>query len=257
MDLVGGNLMKIFDAHMHLRSADEKGVDEIINLLSAHKEWEILLILNSYQEYKVVRDHYEKFLAVKNQIRFAVILLPENFFIKEALKFLGREQGYKTVVKIHPRLSNMKYSQMDSYIECLRELDFNTVVVDNFVYGSTVADFTTDFINRLALEFKDKNIVMAHSGGCDLLHNLMVTKDKKNIWYEISMTCTYLYESSVRFDMIQLIKFHSKRVIFGSDFPDWKTEQALNVVEELMAVSELNQMQKEDILYNNAICVYT
>lgn len=247
--------MKVFDAHMHLRVADVNGINEIIDFLIFHPEYEIVLILNSHEEYDAIKANYNKFLSVTSRINFAINLNPKDLFIINAMDFFQRV-GKIPLVKVHPRLNNMKKSQMKLYMQLLRNMEFKTIIVDNFVYGSTVADFTVEFINCLASEYKDRNIVMAHSGGCDLLHDLMVTKDKKNIWYEISMTCTYLFYSSVQFDLIQLIKFHSKRVIFGSDFPDCNTEQALKRTEELMCRAELSKEQKEDILYNNAVNVY-
>jgi predicted TIM-barrel fold metal-dependent hydrolase len=97
---------------------------------------------------------------------------------------------------------------------------------------------------------------MAHSGGIHLLQTMLYTRSVKNIFYDISFTCNYLYTTSVKQDMVHFLKYTANRVMFGSDYPDFTVHEAAKTVLELAGLAFLSEDQKERIFYQNAADMY-
>ncbi|HET9030594.1 MAG TPA: amidohydrolase family protein [Candidatus Aquilonibacter sp.] len=95
------------------------------------------------------------------------------------------------------------------------------LIVDAFYYGSDLAHQPSlPGIIAIAQDSPERPVIVAHCGGYRLLEYFFHLRDLPNIWYDLSFSLQYLSDSSLRSDLIKLIRYTSPdRLMFGSDFP--------------------------------------
>lgn len=248
--------MKIYDAHMHIDTLTETPAEDLREYMEKSNLEKAVLILNTSEEYRIFAEKIvgEKFF--ENKFYVVIGLNKHDMFLDEG-KELCKRLKQKYCIKLHPRLFQMTEEETKWYIEQIWKEKPDVVVVDDFLYGCEVPHYyNIDLICKLAKEFAEMKIVMAHSGGVNLLEHVMRTKGLKNIYYDLSLTCNYLADTSVFKDIGWLIKFLGDRAMFGSDYPTFTVRQAREKMEEVFEDLEEPEKYYKQIFETNIHKVY-
>ena len=89
-----------------------------------------------------------------------------------------------------------------------------------------------------------------------MLECQMLTRWIPNIAYDLSLSSSYLIGTSIRFDMVNLIRYTSNRIMFGSDYPSISFMSAIQNFKTLCEESEVDQLQIASMFYDNANSLY-
>lgn len=89
-----------------------------------------------------------------------------------------------------------------------------------------------------------------------MLKTFLLTRPLKNIYYDYSLTCNYLEGTSVHQDLINGLRNTNDRIMFGTDFPDFRFEEAIRATRKLCFEAGLNKEQEENVFYYNALGIY-
>lgn len=253
---------KIFDAHIHFNIPEKivdcdslQVYDDLQNTLKQANVDNCLLIINSDKERSVYAQIIQKGIKFPYYTASCIDFKNQNsisFYEKFLFAF-----GSKNI-KIHPRLSNLSVSEITNIIWKLKNVEFENVIVDAFGYGHSIKNHIgIELAIEIASAYPDKKVIIAHSGGERLLECFLYTRDLSNIYYDISLTCTYLKGTHVEQDLIHMMKYNSSKIVFGSDYPDFTPEEALNSILDMCNMADLNEEQVQNILYNNALSIYS
>lgn len=215
-----------------------------------------VLILNTPEEQQLALEQGQK-LCEEGRVRFAACLDHRQ---PDPLAFVHtvREKRIPlTIGKLHPRVTDIRREEFSALVPLLERADFKTVIVDCFVYGHQIENHVGMELGiYLAQRFPEINFVLAHSGGCRLLETMLCTRTLSNIYYDYSLSCCYLWNTSIWQDMVQMLKFNSHRIMFGSDYPDFTPAQAKEKILLLAKQAELTPEQTERVLDKNAYALY-
>ena len=231
--------MKIFDAHRHVGKgpagrydlARVSGTNYIFNQVSSYRA-----------NAKSVPDGDSVSLVFDHRRNL-------DFVLGEAKK------GRLAALKIHSREQRLRESDYPVIAEKLalapRSLP---VIVDAFYYG-TELDHQPSLrgIILLATRHPERDFVVAHSGGYEVLKYFCHLRELRNIHYDLSFSLQYLSDSSRAADLAKLIRFTDKRrIMYGSDHPWASPKLQLNVLEGIFRTLDLSAADRERILYKNA-----
>lgn len=247
--------MKIIDAHSHLPK--DKKISSLLSLMDANNTEKVLLILNTKEDQEEVLKQLALLLQYKKRIGIAVgydIAIPD---IDDYITNL-QKQGISCVIKLHSRIMQYTLAQIPEILKRLRNVDFNTIMVDGFDYGHHLENLINlELLVAVAEAFSEKNVVFAHAGGIQILKTMLCTRTLKNVNYDLSLTVPYLFNTSIKQDILHFLRFNHTKVMFGSDYPDFSIEesyQKFNILfQELGFTSEII----ENVLYNNANRLYS
>lgn len=251
--------MKIIDAHIHLNTNSSFGTEDFLALLETKKLEKAVLILNTDEQWEVFERNINRFIEFKDRIHIGLILdtnKAEEF--KKRSTYL-RDRNIVFSIKLHSRYSKLTVKDFDVIDRYLYTCQVQSIIVDAFYYGSNLENqIGMELSVHLARVFPDKRIIMAHFGGIHILSAMLYTRDLKNIYYDISLTQTYLSSTSVWMDLLHCVKYNCERVMFGSDYPDCRLEEAIEQSNKLIQQLDVNARQKfaTNIFYANANKVY-
>lgn len=142
--------------------------------------------------------------------------------------------GYPfSLVKLHPRLN--RYDPLDS--RCLAVLDAISsaesplpVWIDSLLYNRHVIlkKPPVDTFHELACRYPSVPFVILHSCGSCLLQLADSLRDCPNATLDLSFTLTRCGQSSLVSDIRHLVSTFDRRLIFGSDFPEFGLKTAID-----------------------------
>ncbi len=250
------NAMHIIDAHLHL---DLKERDPLCSLLAKMDEESIdkgVLILNMPDERRAFLDNFR--LYSHNKERFVILAginSHDESSVKEFIQLI--DLGCSPGIKIHPRLFNLTLDDISWYIDFCEQFPKMPIMIDSLFYGEMIEHHIgVEYGVFLARHFKDRNIIMAHSGSLDFLKCMMATRYLDNVYYDYSFIQSFFKNTSLRMDMVDFLKRTSFRIMYGSDFPSFKLSECRNDFLCLIKEASLNEKQIRDVFYNNALEVY-
>lgn len=250
------NYSATIDAHIHFNMSKANPVEDLEQYISQHEVEKVVLILNTQSEMAVLLEDENFIKELLHKIEFVFGMNRNESFYEQGKSFCEK-YGKKLNIKLHPRLFNICRSEMKWYLDGIGRLSPENIVIDDFLYGNSVAeDIGVELVCAAAERFPEKKVVMAHAGGVNLLNHVMRTKTYKNVYYDISLTCNYLFDSSIQQDLLWMIKFMGHRIMLGSDYPDFHIGQAKENVQILKRKINLDEEIWEKILFGNARMVY-
>jgi len=148
--------------------------------------------------------------------------------------------GSFRVLKLHPRLN--RYDPLDprslAILEELASWEVPLPVwLDSLLYykGGSLQKSLVDTIHEIVGRFQTINFVILHAGGSWALQLAEAIRDCQNTFLDISFTLCRYRNSSVWTDLRFLIETFDRRIVFGSDFPEFGTSQALDYFRDLTA----------------------
>lgn len=236
--------MEIYDAHVHIDLREEDRLYKYLEEICGGN-----IIANSQEELNAILCHQNIFSTGK---KLNLVVYWHDEFAEQSERW-KKELGIKKIgVKLHPRIQNYVAADIEWIIDGLERIDFDSIIIDAFDVGSRTENFISlQLILKLAKAYPNKKMIVAHAGGYRCLEYLLVLKDFKNIFYDISFTVNYLKYSSVPLDIKNLLYTRRDKVLFGTDFPEYGLEETLNnfnrIVRDMEDKEEISQL----VLYEN------
>lgn len=207
-----------YDCHLHFPMRLSEPVSHLLKVIDSSINLKgFILILNSSMEEELYLRNMELFKQ-RNHVPAFLLNMDSEICIKKFEKL--EDMGIKYVVKIHPRISRITRDDFIYLKDCLKQLSFQTVIVDNWVFGSQIENHVgTELAIYIAESFPNKTIVSAHAGGCRIVESMLLTRPVKNIFHDLSLTQMYFKGSSLEMDIDYFIRWSCERILFGSDYP--------------------------------------
>lgn len=247
---------KIIDAHIHFDMSQKDPAENLKEYVERHGLEKVVLIINTQSEMAVLLRSEKIAKELMHRIEFVFGMNQHDAFYEQGKEYCLKF-GKKLNIKLHPRLFQICKSEIRWYMDEIEKISPENIVVDNFLYGNSVAeDIGMELICTAAERFSKKKVIMAHAGGVNLLNHVMRTKTYKNVYYDVSLTCNYLFESSIQQDLLWLLKYMSGRIMLGSDYPDFHIGQARDNMESLKRRIALDEEAWDKVIFGNAKTIY-
>lgn len=249
-------MRSIIDAHIHVDTHDVCSIQKLVEQMDQHNVRKSVLIVNTQEEFVAVKDDLHTLFA--NKERFHLVS-GVNVHHKDPLAIYNffSNMGLDSDVKLHPKLFNYTRTDFEEIFSVVENLKVKNIVIDTLYFGEQVENHIgTELGIFLAQRLPQKRIVLAHAGSVRLLECQMYTRNLTNIVYDLSFTASYLNHTSVRYDMINFLKYTSNRIMFGTDYPSFDMERAINCLTELGVQAGLSEQGMNRVFYQNAQEIY-
>ena len=247
--------MKIIDAHIHLNPSDEAAVTSLLHQLDAHDVEKAILILNVKEEYDAFIKDIASFKANSNRFWIAagINIHDESSYARfDQL----RQMGIAPKVKVHPHLFKIRKEDIEDVVKALEP--YNTqIIVDSLYYGEEIEYHNGVEVGlAIARQYPNRKVVMAHSGSVEFLKCMMLTRYLPNVFYDYSFIQTFFQHTSLRLDMVNFLSRTANRIMFGSDYPSFTLDSALDNMKSLAEEAGIKDEQIEMVFAQNANKVY-
>jgi predicted TIM-barrel fold metal-dependent hydrolase len=107
--------------------------------------------------------------------------------------------------------------------------------------------------HKLTSSFPNTIFIIMHAAGTHALSLYEAVKDNPNVYLDLSFTISKYKGSSVDFDIAFLIEKFDRRLIWGSDFPEFNVEQSLIDFNKL--ATTVADSKKRNILSSNLLTI--
>jgi uncharacterized protein len=267
--------MKLFDFNIHLPQKESANVNEVIqddlNLNSQGLINGLKRHYNSIEKTSGINillfnqklfDNDPDFSPFIRQIRnkFEHFLLTALIDFRNPLIDQYLDRAKKEGVHTFMFNSYLQKIAEQDYEKVLRVCRFaeanNTVICIDGSYGTSKM-FTYDNM-KLACYVADHitnvPIVIIHSGGYRIMEAMWLALDKKNVMLDTSFSLNYYLGSSLEQDYAFVYKrIGAKRVLFGSDVPYMKFDEAFSHQLDFFKRNGFSQEELGNIFYGNAM----
>lgn len=234
--------MKIFDCHCHI----EQGLLNYDLDNVCHRN----IIFNSIDDYKnFIQDVPEGdsvSLIFDYKSNLDYVLDAVNKKEINALKIISRDQ----------QLNESDYALLINKLKLVKKNI--PIIIDAFYYDHHLK-YQPSLVSiiEIAKQFPDRKIIVAHSGGHKILDYFFHLRTLKNIYYDLSFSLQYLYDSSCFLDLIKLIKYTDKnKIMFGSDYHWASPKQQFKILNEIFNKLNFNESDVQKIFFFNAENVF-
>lgn len=189
-------------------------------------------------------------------IGFATCEIKEkNFKITDVMKEI--EEYSLKGLKLHPRIQNFGIREYERVFMIVKEMTSKKlpIIIDSFPYGNTLfEDDSLKMIDALARDLPQAKLIVAHSGGIQLMKAFLVAKKHPNIYLDISFILLYFKGSSIIMDLGFLMRnLGINRVIYGSDSPQMDMGEYYRETIHFFDTLGLSNRETEDIFANNIL----
>jgi predicted TIM-barrel fold metal-dependent hydrolase len=160
------------------------------------------------------------------------------------------QSGFRGI-KLHPRLGG--YDPLDArVVDIMRAAGQAGLVVfldTLFRQRAHPGRSAVDVIDRLAAQCPMASIVALHGGGVELLEVAQVVKAHPNVVLDLSYTILAYAGSSVDLDLGWVLRYLDRRVIVGSDMPEFTPFDAFARLDEL--TRDLSEEKRANVAFRN------
>jgi len=163
----------------------------------------------------------EQFLESPKSIYPLPMIASKDFSELDALLTYYYKIGVRGV-KLHPRFLKISFqeSRLDEIFELCEEKKFTLFICTVPYYEKEDFRFI-DALLRKCLAWPTLKIVLLHGGYYHLLELAERVRPAENILIDLSATLTRFYDSSLGLDIKYLFRNFDKRVVIGTDFPEY------------------------------------
>ncbi|MBX2905395.1 MAG: amidohydrolase family protein [Taibaiella sp.] len=234
--------MNVFDCHFHIETGLEKydietsGKNIIFNSIESYREHHSLA--SKHDTVSLIFDYKERLDEVKSIV----------------------DGGGINALKIHSRIQKLAEADYPALIEKMIAFDPKTpIIVDAFFFGDDL-EFqpSLPFIVKLARQFPEIPVIVAHCGGYDVMKFFYHLRKLPNIYFDLSISLAYMRSTSVYADFKNLINFGERgRVMFGTDYPYIVPSVQLGVFNQMADELNMPSEKRNEILYTNARSVFS
>jgi predicted TIM-barrel fold metal-dependent hydrolase len=256
--------LRIFDAHAHLYldggislSKHKSDADSILSEMDEVGVEKALIIsiaphMDQDRIFKEVNRH-------PGRLYFVGSVDPWSSNSIGMIEYSVKKLGAKAI-KLHPRLQGFGYENLDLIMPIADYCGKIGVplILCSFCGGKSLFNSRpVELIFELARRNPSTIIVMAHAGGHRPLEALLVQKACPNVYLEISFSPLYFAKSSVETDFhFMLHKCDSKKIVYGSDYPEKSMSESVEWLLKSPSVMQLSSEDLENILFRNAVDIY-
>lgn len=143
------------------------------------------------------------------------------------------EGGLAKFVKIHPRQTGIAplEPRLGRFLDVAAENN-TPVIFDTYIRGNAIPlkELIPFRYDELARSRPNLTIILAHAGGHRVLDALAVAQTQPNVYLELSHVLAYFKETSLEKDFAFVMNKLDKKLIYGSDFPEYPIDTYLNIV---------------------------
>ena len=185
---------------------------------------------------------------------FARLYETELKTITKKIKEL-HDEGQIEALKIHSRILKIDESDYPYLFDSLKLFDPKVpIIYDGFYYGSDIEYRPRlEKLIELTRMYPKLPIIVAHSGGYEILKYFLHLMKIENIYYDLSLSLQYFHDSSLYLDFKKLIKFSNRnKIMFGSDFIDGNPRNQFEILQTMFDELSLPLGDRLNINYNNA-----
>lgn len=247
--------MSIVDAHIHLDLKDKTPVSSLLSQMDSHGIEKAMLILNVKEEYDAFMAEIAAFQTNKKRFWIASGINIHDDSSFERFNELC-QMGFEPKVKIHPRLFKIKKEDIELVVEAIEP--YNTqIIIDSLYYGPEI-EYHNGIETGVAivLRYPERKVVMAHSGSIEFLKCMMATRYLPNVYYDYSFIQTFFQHTSLRLDMVDFLRRTANRIMFGSDYPSFSLDSAVDNMKSLANEAGLSEEQLGMVMKQNAEKIY-
>ena len=268
--------MKVFDFNIHLYSKEKGELSEQLkvntqlssnDLITGFEKYKDHLVnsgLNSanfmlFNQEIILDSELCKFMNnVENVLPNSIFTLLFDFRNKMFVEniHVARSLGFK-FIKFHCYTQNILDTEFNLILECCK-------VAQNIGLGICIdASFGTTGLYKhdnlklaayLAENINKAPIILLHSGGARVFDAMLIADLCPNVYLETSLSLDFYSGSSIIQDFaFAYKKIGLHRVLYASDYPYKKVDGAINDIINLCDMYGISDIDKENILYNNAI----
>lgn len=182
-------------------------------------------------------------------------------FEKKNKEFVLKEfqSGNIDAVKINSRDQGFTQEAYPVLFSTLKEIPKHLpIIYDAFYFSHKLENQPSlKYLINLCLNFPERKIIVAHSGGYEVLKYFFHLRTLPNIYYDLSLSLLYLYDSSCYLDLIKLIKYTDKsRILFGTDFY-WAPAKSQKIIfDEISKKLNLNKIDIQKIYSENSLDLF-
>ena len=159
-------------------------------------------------------------------------------------------------IKLHPRLGG--YDPLDPRaLDTIRAAGDAGMVVfldTLFRQRGRATPCAADVIDRMVTSCPGVRIVLLHGGGTEILDVAQVVRIHENLLLDLSYTLIAFAGSSVDLDLAWVLRHLDRRVVVGSDMPEYTPSEAFGRVEDLMR--DLPPVKRANVTYENLAAVF-
>lgn len=247
--------MVIIDAHIHLNPSDKAAVSSLLHQLDTHGIEKAMLILNVKEEYDAFVKDITTFKSNSNRF-----WITSGINIHDKSSYARFDElcqiGIAPKVKIHPHLFKIRKEEIDDVVNALEPYD-TQIIVDSLYYGAEIEYHNGVEVGlAIARQYPTRKVVMAHSGSVEFLKCMMLTRYLPNVFYDYSFIQTFFQHTSLRLDMVNFLSRTANRIMFGSDYPSFALDSAVDNMKSLAAEAYLKDEQIEMVFAQNANMLY-
>lgn len=250
---------KVIDAHLHVDTTMDNPVSYLIAKMNDAGINYGVLIVNTKEESRCIQKE-KAIVQASDRLKLIAGL---NINEEDPLYILNSLSDCITLcgIKLHPLLYRYTKNDFEKVYEAILNIK-NQKQIANIVIDTL---FNDEYVENhigielgiyLARRFQEKKIVLAHAGSTRLLECCAFTRKIPNIYYDLSFSATYFNHTSIRWDMINYIKYTNDRMMYGSDFPSFGFEESERALREICDEANLNEIQRMNVFYNTAKRVY-
>lgn len=134
------------------------------------------------------------------------------------------KQGVCSFLKVHPRQSGISPADpaLDPFLEAAEEFAVPAVFC-TYMRGPRLPmrDLTPLVFDDIARRRPNLTLVLAHAGSYRALDAIAVAQSHANVYLDLSHVLEYFQDTSLERDFIFAFKKLDRKVIYGSDFPEY------------------------------------
>lgn len=166
------------------------------------------------------------------------------------------------VLKLHPRLNG--YDPLD--LRCLSILEEIAshpkpmhLWLDTLFRNDRclLKKGLIDTIHELAFRFPDIQFILLHGTGPNLLELSELVGRFDNLIIDLSLTLLYYNNSSISADIQFILQKRDQRTIVGSDFPEYKPLEYINMIKGLASEAGCSQKNIDNVLGHNLLRLFS
>jgi predicted TIM-barrel fold metal-dependent hydrolase len=231
------------DSRTLLGQMDKAGVDKAL-LVPFHGFTSNQFVINTTKQHP---DRFISACSVNPMTQSTAVLQNE-------LKDL-QEKGVK-ICKLHNRLHKYEPGAAEVYrfLEMNEKLDQPMIIsICGIIYDKNINPSLppVHHFQKLTSSFPDTIFIIVHAAGTSALSLYEAVKDNPNVYLDLSFTISKYKGSSVDLDLKYLIENFDRKLIWGSDFPEFTVKKALTDFHSL--ASAVSDDKKRNILSTNIL----
>jgi len=177
---------------------------------------------------------------------FTVTALDETE-LQECRQWL--ESGAAKFIKVHPRETGIAplEPKLGPFLD-MAEKKRVPVIFDTYIRGNRLPlnKLTPLCYDELARHRPNLTIILAHAGGHRVMDALAVAQTHPNVYLELSHVLAYFKGTSLEGDFTFVINRLDRKLIYGSDFPEYHIDTYYNMVKD--KIVGLHDFDTDDFL---------